>query len=123
MSSIYHKKDCCTDLCGVVRKLLKIRECGYNTTGCEVLRCCYGGFKKRETVLEGHTDIICSIIELKNGQLASYSYDKTIKICDLNGKCLATLKGHTDAVRSIIELKNGQLASCSDDKTIKIWDC
>ncbi|MEH2316851.1 MAG: ribosome assembly protein 4, partial [Nostoc sp.] len=57
-------------------------------------------------------------------QLASASYDKTIKIWDVSsGQLLKTLTGHSSEVYSVAYSPNGQqLASASYDKTIKIWD-
>ncbi|MBG1240061.1 WD40 repeat domain-containing protein, partial [Nostoc sp. NZL] len=75
--------------------------------------------------LEGHSDRVNSVVYSPNGQqLASASYDKTIKIWDVSsGKLLKTLTGHNDTVRSVAYNPNGkQLASASFDKTIKIWD-
>ena len=64
-----------------------------------------------------------SVIQLKDGRLASASGDKTIKIWDLTtSQAVQTLKGHTDYVYSVIQLKDGRLASASGDNTIKIWD-
>ena len=72
--------------------------------------------------LTGHTDGIFRIIELKNGQLASASYDN-IRIWDLSSHDAPTvLRGHTGRIKHIIELKNGQLASISYGNTIRIWD-
>jgi WD40 repeat protein len=73
--------------------------------------------------LRGHNLGINSVIELSNGNLASGSVDKTIRIWNPDsGNCLSTLKGHNDEVYSVIELRNGNLASCSYDRTIKIWN-
>jgi WD40 repeat protein len=57
-------------------------------------------------------------------QLASGSFDNTIKIWDVTtGKVLNTLKGHDSWVYGVGFSPDGQqLASGSFDKTIKIWD-
>lgn len=75
--------------------------------------------------LNGHTDEIAALVSFENGQkLASASYDKTIRIWDVQtGELLKTLRGHTDAVKVLLPLDNGKkLASASHDKTIRIWD-
>ncbi|MGF1934190.1 MAG: beta-propeller domain-containing protein [Nostoc sp. ChiQUE02] len=75
--------------------------------------------------LEGHSSTVNSIAYSPNGQqLASASWDKTIKIWDVtNGKLLKSLSGHSNLVYSVAYSPNGQqLASASEDKTIKIWD-
>jgi WD40 repeat protein len=73
------------------------------------------------TTLTGHTRLY-SVIELRNGNLASASEDNTIKIWDLNtSQAIQTLTGHTGYAFSITELRNGNLVSASDDGTIKIW--
>ena len=77
-------------------------------------------------MLEGHDNTVWSVIELRNGKLASGSDDCTIRIWDLNkqegeyGYC-RVLKGHTNWVWSVIELRNGKLATGSQDTTIRIW--
>jgi len=72
--------------------------------------------------LKGHSNSVLSLIELKNGYLASISLDKTIKLWSTEtGECKQTLEGHSGSVYCLIELKNGYLASGSDDNTIKIW--
>ncbi|WP_445630574.1 WD40 domain-containing protein [Nostoc sp. DSM 114167] len=75
--------------------------------------------------LEGHSDRVINVAYNPNGQqLASASFDTTIKIWDVaSGQLLNTLKGHGDDVKSVTYSPNGQqLASASADKTIKIWD-
>ncbi|MBC1221117.1 WD40 repeat domain-containing protein, partial [Nostoc sp. UCD120] len=75
--------------------------------------------------LEGHSSGVISVAFSPNRpQLASASYDKTIKIWDVgSGKLIKTLTGHSESVYSVVYSPNGQqLASASTDKTIKIWD-
>ena len=60
---------------------------------------------------------------LSNRQLASGSYDKSIKIWNIDtGECILTLTGHSQEIHSLQLLANNQLASGSSDMTIKIWD-
>ena len=70
--------------------------------------------------LIGHLSSVTSVIELKNGNLASASDDGTIKIWKA-GVCIQTLIGHNNHIHAVIELNNGKLASASGDQTIKIW--
>lgn len=79
-----------------------------------------GGIKLK---LNGHSDLIQKIILLENGFLASGSYDKTIKIWDLNtGTLFRTINGHMSLVQSLSVLSNGNLVSVSNDQYIKIWN-
>ncbi|KAK0747323.1 WD40-repeat-containing domain protein [Apiosordaria backusii] len=75
--------------------------------------------------LEGHSDSVYSVAFSADGrQLASGSYDNTVKIWDpASGQCLQTLEGHSDSVYSVAFSADGrQLASGSYDNTVKIWD-
>ena len=56
--------------------------------------------------IKAHNSFICKVIELKNGNLFSCSYDKTVKIWDLNNKnnnfCLFSIT-NSDFCTDIIE--------------------
>ncbi|MBS0603867.1 MAG: F-box/WD repeat-containing protein [Verrucomicrobia bacterium] len=71
--------------------------------------------------LQGHDRAVRGLA-LDGQRLFSGSYDKTIKIWDLNNnRCTATLEGHDRAV-TCIALDGQRLFSGSLDQTIKIWD-
>ena len=75
----------------------------------------------------GHTDYVTSLVCLKNGLLASGSYDSKIKIWNVtDGKLKYSFDqlngGHTHLIWSLVILDNGLLASGSDDYSVKIWD-
>ena len=71
--------------------------------------------------LFGHLGSIRGFCQINDQYFASSSFDKTIKIWDINiMKCINTLKGHKSNVIGIIFINN-YLISCSNDKTIKFW--
>ena len=39
-----------------------------------------------EQTLQGHTSYVCKVIEIKENELISISYDKTMKIWELNNE-------------------------------------
>jgi len=73
--------------------------------------------------LEGHTEEVYRIIQLKDGRIASCSLDKTIRIWNLTtNKSEKILTGHPSPLRELIELKDGRLCVCSSDSFIsEIW--
>ena len=74
--------------------------------------------------LQGHTNVVSSLVLLPDGKLASGAYDKSIRIWDTNNNfnCVNTLQGHTSYVLSLVLLPDGKLASGSYDNTIRIWE-
>ncbi|MBP5974414.1 NACHT domain-containing protein [Brasilonema sp. CT11] len=74
--------------------------------------------------LNGHTCEVSTLAFIENGQIASGSYDRTIRIWDvITGQCLRILRGHTGFIFSLTCSPDGKtLASGSADNTIKLWD-
>lgn len=72
--------------------------------------------------LEGHTDIVASLIVLDENTLISSSWDKTIIIWNQDFSMLKTINGHLNCISNLALLENGLLVSCSLDKSIKFWD-
>lgn len=75
--------------------------------------------------MEGHKSYVMSIaFSPDSTHLVSGSYDKTIKIWNLQTlECEATLEGHTYLVNTVCYSNNGKrIASGSNDTTIKIWN-
>jgi WD40 repeat protein len=75
--------------------------------------------------LTGHSSSVTALAFSHDGaQLASASWDKTIKLWNpTTGELRKTLTGHSSIVNAVAFSHDGtQLASASDDKTIKLWD-
>ena len=73
--------------------------------------------------LKGHTSDVDSVCVLPDSNLASGSYDNSIKIWDISSReCIQTLNGYTWPVLTVCVLTDGNLASGSGDNSIKIWD-
>ena len=76
----------------------------------------------------GHTASVTSLAFKPNSyQLASGSYDKTIRIWDVgdnnNLRHVRTLRGHTEYVSSVVWSPDGRtLASGSGDGTVRLWN-
>jgi WD40 repeat protein len=62
---------------------------------------------------------ITSLVFNKKRELISGSYDKTIRILDLEkGQCIRTLTGHTHYIWSLTLIEETTLVSASSDATI-----
>ena len=75
--------------------------------------------------MKGHEKGVRTITFAPTGKMvATGSYDKTIKLWDVNSRReVTTLKGHEDIVYGVRFSPDGHmLASCSADKSIKLWD-
>lgn len=76
--------------------------------------------------IDAHDNYVFCVIQLSNGDVASCSLDKTIKIWDgvtyELKKIVTDVDPHSDYVNCIIQLTNGMLISGSHDKRIKVWN-
>jgi guanine nucleotide-binding protein subunit beta-2-like 1 protein len=80
-------------------------------------------------IFKGHTKGVLSVaLSADNHCIVSGSMDKTIRVWNSVGKCVAELSGpdgHDDwvtCVRFTPAMENPVLVSCSRDKLIKVWD-
>jgi WD40 repeat protein len=66
---------------------------------------------------------IYALAVLKDGRVISASWDKTLKVWDLDSdKEPDTLSGHTSAVKAVAVTKNGRVVSGARDATLKVWN-
>ncbi|MBR6436339.1 MAG: hypothetical protein IKS45_07515, partial [Thermoguttaceae bacterium] len=77
---------------------------------------------KCKAILEGHTDRVEGAIELRSGDILSWSdqKDKTLRLWSPDGGCIAVLKGHTYNIRGVIELRSGDILSWSLVR-LRLW--
>ena len=67
-------------------------------------------------------DWVTSLCVTKDGKIVSGSYDKTVRVWDMQGKELAICRGHESLVYSLCVTKDGKIVSGSYDKTVRVWD-
>ena len=80
---------------------------------------------KAQRIYQGHDGSISSLRELNRNKLVSSSWDKTLKVWNINKDSLTpikTLEGHNNGVFQAIPLTKDTIASGSEDKTIRIWN-
>jgi len=76
-----------------------------------------------DVTLEGHTECVWEVIQLKDGRLASSSNDHSVRIWNISTmNCEAVLNGHGHWVRGLCQLEDGRLLSGSWDSSIRIWN-
>ena len=64
----------------------------------KILASC-GPMPARElAVCRGHEDSVMSVCVTKDGKIVSGSYDKTVRVWDMQGKELAICRGHEGSV-------------------------
>ena len=74
-------------------------------------------------ILRGHSDLAYDVAFSPDGnELASASYDKTIRVWDLSTKRHRVLRGHTASVDRVAWRGADQLVTGSEDGTIRLWD-
>ena len=69
-----------------------------------------------------HNDKIVSLIELSSGNIATGSYDNTIKIWDIANQKLLTSIQELGHVLCLLEFEPNLLLSGTDDNSIQIWN-
>ena len=74
-----------------------------------------------KAVLQGHKNSIFDVIELRSGDILSWSKDKTLRLWSPKGACKAVFQGHSSIVVNAIELRSGDILSYSRDKTFRLW--
>ncbi|WP_254564238.1 WD40 repeat domain-containing protein [Oscillatoria sp. HE19RPO] len=75
------------------------------------------------TVLNGHSDDVVKASFCPSGQrIATCSYDGTLRIFNIDGKCLLVCEGHTGLIETFDwNIDGTKIMSCGTDGTIKIW--
>lgn len=71
---------------------------------------------------EAHNDKIVSLIELSSGEIATGSYDRTIKIWDINTQLCKKSIEETGNVLCLLEFRPGFILSGTDENKIQLWD-
>ena len=61
------------------------------------------------------------IIQLKDGRVVTCSADKTIKVWDLDFRCLNTYNNHKGCVNRLVSLRDGGFGSAGADCTLNFW--
>ena len=81
----------------------------------------FKNFSNNRELKDSHKDAIMHIIQLKDGRVVTCSADRTIKIWDLDFRCLYTYTNHKSCVNRLVNLKDGGFGSVGADSLINIW--
>jgi WD40 repeat protein len=87
--------------------------------------------------LRGHTDFVCTVLELFDGRVVSGSWDNTLRVWDVaTGACWQTLGQHREDTpglarmvgrpRGLAQLPDGRLVSSHNDAGVnagglRVW--
>jgi WD40 repeat protein len=88
----------------------------------KAFKCFYYWAKGWSRVLEGHANIVNSVMKLNETTIVSGSADNTLRVWDLTNDTSRVLRGHTDYVWSVIKLNDTTIVSGSSDNTLRVWD-
>ncbi len=82
-----------------------------------------GSVPARElAICRGHEHAVLSVCVTEDGKIVSCSWDKTVRVWDMQGNQLAVCRGHEELVDSVCVTKDGKIVSGSDDATVRVWD-
>ncbi len=73
-------------------------------------------------ILNGHTEKVVTLIELSSGQIASGSYDNTIRIWNINTQKEEIIINEKGRVFCLLEFEKNKILSGSGDNSIILWD-
>ena len=77
---------------------------------------------ERITSFKAHDDTISNLIKYRNNQLISISFDKSIKIWNLETlNCIRTISSNTDLI-TCATLNGNQLITGSDCGKVRVWN-
>ncbi|HPE52285.1 MAG TPA: hypothetical protein PLS83_12390, partial [Methanothrix soehngenii] len=71
--------------------------------------------------LEGQVDRVLGALELRSGDILSWSFDGTLRLWSPEGEARKTLEGHSGWVAGALELGSGDILSWSEDGTLRLW--
>ena len=72
--------------------------------------------------LEGHGGPLVGALALPDCRILSWSYDRTLRLWDLETGAGRALEGHAGPVRGALALPRGRVLSWSDDRSLRLWN-
>lgn len=77
----------------------------------------------RAVLTDHNDDVDMAVFSPDNSTVATCALDRTVRIFDVQGRCLHTFLGHTGNIISLLwSLDGKQLVSSSVDGTVRTWD-